>query len=228
MSDHRGLKDYPPEMRPREKMLLQGSGALYDSEVVAILLGSGTRGHSALNLAQELLLEGGMTFIAQASLEDLSRFHGVGMAKACQIKAAVELGKRMSASALASRPVIRAPHDAAHLVMGDMSHLDREQFKVMTLNTRNQALALDLVSIGSLVSSPVHPREVFKMPLKRSAANVILFHNHPSGDTEPSAADIEATRRLKEAGDILGIEVLDHLIIGCNMFLSMKESGYFN
>ena len=227
MNMPRLLKDYPIEMRPREKMLQQGAGALSDTEVVAILLGSGTRNHSALELAQTLLMEGGMAFIAQASVEDLNRFHGVGVAKACQITAALELGKRVSASNMANRPVIRSPQDAAHLVMGDMSHLDREQFRVMNLNTKNQVIAMDTVSIGSLISSPVHPREVFKMPLKRSAASVILFHNHPSGDTQPSTADIEVTSRLKDAGEILGIDVLDHIIIGYNQFLSMKEGGYF-
>jgi DNA repair protein RadC len=222
------LKDYPVEMRPREKMIRLGSGALSDSELLAILIGSGSAAQSALELAQELLKEGGMRFLAQAGVEDLTEdFLGMGKAKACQIKAAVELGKRISAADLAGNPVVRTPQEAAKLVLGDMSHLDREQFRVMNLNTRNQVLAVDIVSIGSLNSSPVHPREVFKMPLKRSAASVILFHNHPSGDTKPSDADVEVTLRLREAGKILGIEVLDHLIIGYNIFLSMKENGFF-
>jgi DNA repair protein RadC len=222
------LKDYPVEMRPREKMIRMGSGALSDSELLAILIGSGTAEQSALDLAQELLKEGGMRFLAQACVEDLMvGFLGVGKAKACQIKAAVELGKRISASNLAESPVVRTPQEAARLVLDEMSHLDREQFRVMNLNTRSQVLAVDIVSIGSLSSSPVHPREVFKMSLKRSAASVILFHNHPSGDTKPSEADVNVTLRLREAGKILGIEVLDHLIIGYNTFLSMKENGFF-
>jgi DNA repair protein RadC len=139
----------------------------------------------------------------------------------------VELGKRILASDPEETPTVRTPQEAARLLLGEMSYLDREQFRVMNLNARNQVLAVDIVSIGSLSSSPVHPREVFKLSLKRSAASVILFHNHPSGDTNPSGADVEVTRRLKEAGKILGIEVLDHLIIGYNNFLSMKESGFF-
>jgi DNA repair protein RadC len=204
-----------------------GSGALSDTELLAILLGSGFRDCTALELAQTLLQEGGMAFIAQSTVEELERFRGVGAAKACQIKAAVEVGKRISSTCLVNRPMVHTPQDAALLVMGEMSHLDREQFRVVNLNTRNQVLAVDIVSIGSLTSSPVHPREVFKMPLKRSAASVILCHNHPSGDTKPSEADINVTLRLKEAGKILGIEVLDHLIIGYNNFLSMKEHGCF-
>jgi DNA repair protein RadC len=228
MSPHRVLKDYPVEMRPREKMVRLGSGALSDSELLAILIGTGSSEQSALELAQTLLKEGGMRFLAQAGVEDLTEdFTGMGRAKACQIKAAVELGKRISASDLADSPVIHTPQEAAGLVLGEMSHLDREQFRVMNLNSRNQVLAVDIVSIGSLTSSPVHPREVFKTPLKRSAASVILFHNHPSGDTNPSSADVDVTVRLKEAGKILGIEVLDHLIIGYNKFLSMKENGFF-
>jgi DNA repair protein RadC len=228
MSLHRALKDYPLELRPREKMMRLGSGALSDSELLAVLIGSGTATQSALDLAQELLKEGGMKFLAEAGVEDLTgSISGVGKVKACQINAAVELGKRISASCLTDSPVIRSPQEAARLVMGDMSHLDREQFRVMSLNARNQFLAMDIVSIGSLTSSPVHPREVFKMPLKRSAASVLLLHNHPSGDTKPSEADANVTLRLKEAGKILGIEVLDHLIIGYNNFLSMKESGFF-
>jgi DNA repair protein RadC len=228
MSLDRPLKDTPVEIHPREKMMRLGSGALSDPELVSVLIGSGSVKQSALELAQALLKGGGMRFLAQAGVEELVEdFSGMGRAKACQITAAVELGKRISTSGLAERPIIRTPKEAADLVLGEMSHLDREQFRVMTFNTRNQVLAVDIVSIGSLASSPVHPREVFKMALKRSAASVILFHNHPSGDTKPSDADVEVTKRLKEAGKILGIEVLDHIIIGYNTFLSMKESGYF-
>jgi DNA repair protein RadC len=227
MNMRRALKTYPVEMLPRERMSRLGPGALSEAELLAILLGSGFRDCTALELAQILLKEGGMTFITQSTVEELEHFRGVGAAKACQIKAAVELGKRISSLSQIDRPTIHTPQDAALLVMGEMSHLDREQFRVINLNTRNQVLAVDIVSIGSLISSPVHPREVFKMPLKRSAASLILCHNHPSGDTKPSEADLNVTLRLKEAGKILGIEVLDHLIIGYNNFLSMKETGCF-
>jgi DNA repair protein RadC len=205
------------KIRPKEKMMRLGSDSLSDSELLNVLIGSD-------GVVQELVNWGGIRFLAQACVEELmDEFPRIGKTKACQIKAAMELGKRIMASHLAEKPVVRTPGEAANLVLGEMSCLDREQCRVMNLNARNQVLAVDIVSIGSLTSSPVHPREVFKMPLKRSAASIILFHNHPSGDTKPSSADVEVTLRLKEAGGILGIEVMDHLIIGCNTFLSMKE-----
>jgi len=221
------IKEYPEEIRPREKLLNMGAEALSDQEPLAILLCTGTRKTSALDLAQEILKCGGLYALTRTSLEELRLQKGMGLAKAAQLKAAVELSKRLARQSLGSQPVIKIPQDAARLVMGEMSYLDREHFKVMNLNTKNQVITIDTVSVGSLNASLVHPREVFKMPLKRSAASLILIHNHPSGDPSPSKEDINITRRLRDAGNLLGLEILDHIIIGQNNFLSMKESGYF-
>ena len=226
-SFHISIKNYPEEARPREKMLAMGAEALSDQELLAILLRTGTRDKSALDLAQDLLSTGGITTLTQLTLEELGQRKGIGLAKAAQLKAAVELGKRLSKQRLGPKPAIRNPQDAAQFVMNEMMYLDREHFRVINLNTKNQILAVDTVSIGSLDASLVHPREVFKLPIKRSAASLILVHNHPSGDTSPSREDIEVTKRLVEAGRLLGINILDHLIIGHNNFLSMKEKEYF-
>ena len=221
------IREYPEEIRPREKLLNFGAESLSDQELLAILLRTGTRKTSALDLAQEILKRGGLSALARTSLEELRQQKGMGLAKAAQLKAAVELGKRLARQSLGPQPVIKSPQDAARLVMGEMSYLDREHFRVINLNTKNQVIAIDTVSVGSLNASLVHPREVFKQPIKRSAASLILIHNHPSGDTEPSQEDINITRRLCEAGALLGMTILDHLIIGQNKFFSMKEKGYF-
>lgn len=223
---HLAIKDYPEEMRPREKLMVLGPEALSDQELLAILLRTGTKEKSALDLAQDLLKCGGLTFLTQVGTEELSLHKGIGLAKAAQLKAAVELSRRLARQSLGPRPVINTPRDAAQLVMGEMAYLDREHFKVINLNTKNQVMVIDTVSVGSLNASLVHPREVFKLPLKRSAASLILVHNHPSGDTRPSQEDLNITRRLHEAGSLLGIEIVDHLIIGQNNYLSMKEKGY--
>lgn len=220
------LKDYPVETRPREKLLMLGAESLSDQELLAILLRTGTRNMSALDLAEDILKEGGLTSLAQSSVEELRQARGMGLAKAAQLMAAVEISKRLARQSLGPKPVVRHPHDAAKLVMGEMAYLDREHFKVINLNTKNQVMVIDTVSVGSLNTSVVHPREVFKLPLKRSAASLILVHNHPSGDTTPSKEDLEITRRLSEAGSLLGVNIIDHLIIGRNNFLSMKEKGF--
>lgn len=205
-----------------------GASALSSAELLAILLGSGTKEESALNLAQRILTDSrGLRFLVEASLEELCSLKGIGLAKAAQIKAAVELGRRVACVKLDARPMVRSPRDACTLVMEEMCYLDREHFRAILLNTKNQVLAIETVSIGSLNSSPVHPREVFKKAVQRSAAAVVLVHNHPSGDPTPSAEDLEITQRLSEAGKLLGIEVLDHLIIGDHKFISLKEKAYF-
>ncbi len=221
------IKEYPEELRPREKLLFFGPESLSDQELLAILLRTGIKERSALDLAQELLLAGGFIYLTQVSTEELKGRKGIGLAKAAQIKAAVEIGRRLSRKEMGVKPVIHTPADAADLLMGEMSYLDREHFKVINLNTKNQVLVIEEVSVGSLNASLVHPREVFKLPIKRSAAKLILAHNHPSGDVQPSREDLALTERLYQAGNLLGIEILDHLIIGHNTFLSMKEKEYF-
>lgn len=224
---HVPIREYPEEIRPREKLVSLGPEALSDQELLAILLRMGTKDVSALDLAQELLQGGGLATLCQASVEELRLVKGMGLAKAAQLKAALELARRLGRRGLGPKPQVRNPADAAQAVMGEMSGLDREHFKVLTLNTKNQIMAIDTVSVGSLNATLVHPREVFKLPLKRSAAAIILVHNHPSGDTKPSAEDLSITKRLREAGCLLGVEVIDHLIIGHHNFFSMKENGYF-
>ena len=220
------IKDLPAEMRPREKMQTQGPEALSNGELLAILIRVGNRSESALDLANRLLAQaGGLRFFVETSIEELSKIKGIGLAKASQIKAAVELGRRIALDPGEMRPVIRSPEDVASLLMEKMRFLDREHFQVMTLNTKNQVLGIKTAFIGSLNSSIVHPREIFKEAIKRSAAALILVHNHPSGDPSPSPEDLDVTRRLQEAGRLLGIEILDHVIIGDRKFYSLKQQG---
>ncbi|MDA8234549.1 MAG: DNA repair protein RadC [Clostridia bacterium] len=222
------IKEMPAELRPRERLARDGPGALSEQELLAILLRTGTRTETALDLAARVLTEQGhLHGLVGVTMEELSQTPGIGLAKAAQIKAAIELGKRVAMADPESRPVIKNPGDASRLVMGEMRHLDREHFRVILLNTKNHVLSIEDVSIGSLSTSIVHPREVFKNPIRKSAAALILLHNHPSGDPTPSREDIEVTKRLEEAGRLLGIEILDHLIIGDNRFCSLKEQGLF-
>ncbi|MBE3580046.1 MAG: DNA repair protein RadC [Thermoanaerobacteraceae bacterium] len=224
-NEGRTIKKLPEDLRPRERMLLAGAQALSNAELLAILLRTGTPRENALDLAQRLLAQpGGLRYLAEVSLEELKEQKGIGLAKAAQIKAAVELGRRLAAYS-AHRPVIQQPGDVAALLMDEMRYLDREHFRTISLNTKNRILAVDNVAVGSLNASLVHPREVFKGPIKRSAAAIILVHNHPSGDPSPSVEDIQVTRRLAEAGRLLGIEVLDHVVLGDGSFVSMKERG---
>jgi DNA repair protein RadC len=223
---HLTIKNLPEELRPRERLREAGAGALSSAELLAIILGSGSRDESALDMAHRLL-QGprGVRLLAEASYEDLCGTKGIGPAKAAQVMAAVELGKRLSCLGQGLRPTVRSPQDVCSFVMEEMCYLDREHFRVVILNTKNQVLAVETVSVGSLNSSLVHPREVFKPAVLKSAAAVILLHNHPSGDPTPSREDLEITRRLAEAGKLIGIEVLDHIIIGDHVFTSLKEKA---
>jgi DNA repair protein RadC len=221
------IKHYPEEMRPREKLLFYGAEALSDQELLAILLRTGTKNKSALDLAQDLLLPKGFVHLVQMSVEELCDIKGMGEAKAAQVKAALEIGRRLAKQKIGFKPTIHSPVDAAKLLVREMNYLDREHFKVINLNTKSQVLGIDNISIGSLNASLVHPREVFKQAIKRSTARLILVHNHPSGDPQPSREDLALTKRLCEAGELLGIPVLDHIILGNNNYLSMKEEEYF-
>lgn len=220
------IKELPPDLRPRERMLEAGPGSLSNAELLAILLRTGNNEESALQMAHRLLTnKGGLRFLGEAQLRELMSIKGVGLAKASQIKAAVELGRRIVALKGDSRTVVKSPGDVAALVMDEMRFLDREHFQILCLNTKNHVTARETVSIGGLDSSLVHPREVFKNPIKWSAAAIILIHNHPSGDPSPSKEDVAVTTRLVEAGRILGIGVLDHIIIGDDRYCSLKEKG---
>lgn len=219
------IKDMPEELRPREKLLSRGEGALSDAELLAILIGQGTRDLNAVELANQLIIEHkGLRNLRELSVEELMQQKGIGVAKAVTIKAALELAKRSSLG-VPYRVMVRSPLDVTHLVMEEMRFFDREYFRVLYLDRKGALLVMEDVSVGSLHSSIVHPREVFKTAVKRSAASIILVHNHPSGDPSPSKEDIQTSNRLIQAGSILGIEVLDHIIIGDGRYCSMKEKG---
>lgn len=220
------LKEMPAELRPRERLLSVGAVSLSNIELLAILLRTGTKQMSAVDLAAQLFAHfKDLTGLLDATVEELAVVKGVGPVKAVQIKAALEIGRRLALMPATKRTIIQSPDDAALLMMDNMRYLDREHFKAILLNTKNQVLAVETISIGTLNSSVVHPRELFKVAIKKSSANIILVHNHPSGDPTPSREDIDITRRIQEGGEILGISVLDHLIIGDNKFVSLKSKG---
>lgn len=220
------IKDLPEDIRPRERLLKEGAEVLSDIEILAILLRTGSRDATALDLASMIMSRfENLRRLLGATVEELGEIKGVGPAKACQIKAALELGRRTAQYSDQPRRVIKTPDDAAALVMEEMRHFDREHFRAILLNTKNQVIGTDKVSVGTLNSSVVHPRELFRNAIKRGAASVILLHNHPSGDPTPSREDKDITHRVMEAGKIIGIEVLDHIIIGDNKFISLKAHG---
>ncbi|MEH7390002.1 RadC family protein [Bacillus sp. JJ1474] len=221
------IKDFPQDERPRERFIQNGPQSLATHELVAILLRTGTKDESVLQLSNRLLTHfEGLRLLKDASLNEITSIKGIGTAKAIQLLAAVEIGRRISNLSYDDRYTIRSPEDGAKYVMNDMRFLSQEHFVCLYLNTKNQVLHKQTVFIGSLNASIVHPREVFKEAFRRSAASIICAHNHPSGDPAPSREDIEVTKRLSECGKIIGIEVLDHLIIGENKFVSLKEKGY--
>ncbi|SHG78427.1 DNA replication and repair protein RadC [Thermosyntropha lipolytica DSM 11003] len=221
-----GIKDMPLAMRPREKMMAKGERSLSEEELLAIILGMGTKNLSALDLAKYLLVKyRGLRNLREVSLNELISEHGVGPAKAVAIKAAFELGRRAALSCN-QKEVVKSPEDVKNIVMEEMRYFDREHFRVLYLDRKNGIIFMEDISVGGLNSAVVHPREVFKNAVKMSAAAVILVHNHPSGDPFPSREDIEITQRLIEAGRILGIEVLDHIIIGDNRYCSLKAEHF--
>lgn len=222
------IKDLPEEQRPRERMWTLGAEALNDAELLALILGTGTKSESALMLAQRLLKgdggKKGLEYIYNASLEELSNLKGIGAAKAVKIKAAVEIGRRIASNFGVKKIVINSPKDVENLLKEEMRALEKEHFRVILLDTKNKVISVEEISIGTLDSSIVHPREVFKPAIKRSSSSIILVHNHPSGDPYPSKEDIVITKRLCEAGKLLGIYVVDHIIIGNSSF-SFKANG---
>lgn len=221
------IRDFPKEERPRERFLQDGPQSLSNQELLALLLRTGSKEESVLQLSGRLINSfKGLRLLKEASVEELTVIKGIGEAKAIQILASVELGRRINNLNDQDRYVIRSPEDGANYCMEEMRFLSQEHFVCLYLNTKNQVLQKTTVFIGSLNASIVHPREVFKEAFKRSAASIICLHNHPSGDPSPSREDIEVTKRLVECGKIIGIEVLDHIIIGEHKYVSLKEKGY--
>ncbi|NWO13689.1 MAG: DNA repair protein RadC [Virgibacillus sp.] len=221
------IKDVPKDDRPRERLLKVGPGQVSNAELLAIILGSGTKSESVLSLSNRLLMHfEGLKLLNDATIEELIAIKGIGRAKGVLVLAAIELGKRMNGFQSGDRYVIRSPEDGADYIMEDMRVLNQEHFVALFLNTKNQVIHRQTIFIGSLNASIVHPREVFREAVKRSAASIIVAHNHPSGDPTPSREDIHVTRRLVESGKMIGIELMDHLIIGNRKFVSLKEKGY--
>nr|WP_318247594.1 DNA repair protein RadC [Bacillus infantis] len=221
------IRDFPQDERPRERFIQNGPESLSNHELLALMLRTGTKEESVLQLSNRLLTHfEGLRLLKDATLDEMTSIKGIGMAKAIQVLAAVEIGRRISSLTYDDRFVIRSPEDGAKYVMNDMRFLSQEHFVCLYLNTKNQVLHKQTIFIGSLNASIVHPREVFKEAFRRSAASIICIHNHPSGDPAPSREDIEVTKRLAECGKIIGIDVLDHLIIGENKYVSLKEKGY--
>ena len=222
------VRDLPVDERPRERLLAEGAASLSNTELLAVLLRTGVKNDSALRVAEKVLAlykERGLAAITQMSAKELSSIKGVGMAKAATILAAVELGRRLALKAAEARTVVHGPADAASYVMPRFRFERREHFAVLLLNAKNHILALKTISVGTLTSSVVHPREVFQAAIEQAAASVILVHNHPSGDPAPSGEDLAVTRRMVEAGEIMDIPVLDHVIVGYDKFISLKEEG---
>ena len=220
------IKELPPEMRPREKMLLHGTKDMSENELLAIILNSGNHEMNSLQVAEHLLgYFRGLRNLYGASIEEIiASTKGIGPAKAIAIKAALELGVRVP-GLQQERQVIQSPKDVINLLMEEMRYLDREHFRVLYLDRKSKLIESEDVAIGGLHSAVVHPREVFKSAIKRSCASILLVHNHPSGDPEPSAEDIKLTKRLVEAGQIIGIEVCDHIVIGDGAYHSFKANG---
>lgn len=221
------IRDVPQDERPRERLLKEGAQTLSNQELIAIILRTGTVNESVLQVSQRLLRQfEGLKLLKDASVEELTKIKGIGKAKAVQLMASIELGKRFGRLNMDETYTIHSPEDGANYVMEDMRFLQQEHFVSLYLDTKNKVIHKQTVFVGSLNASIVHPREVFKEGLRRSAASIICFHNHPSGDPTPSREDIEVTKRLVEAGKIIGIDVLDHIVIGDRNYVSLKEKGY--
>lgn len=223
---HMTIKEFPEEERPREKLLKVGEKNLSDAELLAIIIGSGSRNMTAISLAHHIIRSQrqGLRFLYGATISEISKFKGIGIAKATQIKAALELGRRLSVQ----NPItmkIEKPLDVVEYLMEEMKYLTQEHFNVVLLNTKNIVIDVENITKGIVNASLVHPREVFKNAIRKNSTSIILAHNHPSGDPSPSAEDKSITKRLSKAGEIIGIKVLDHIVVGDGSYISFKEMG---
>ncbi len=221
--DH--LKNWPKEERPRERLLQHGAETLSDAQLLAIIIRSGEGGRTALDLGRELLERcGGLDGIARSGIREICAVKGIGPAKAAEIKAAIEIGRRHQRPSSAGESFCSS-QDVADYYRPRLKDVKKEMFHCALLDSKNKILRNEVVSVGTLTSSLVHPRDTFKTAVRESAAAVIFIHNHPSGDTRPSQEDILLTRRLVQAGDLLGIRVLDHIIVGDGDHFSFRDNG---
>lgn len=220
------IHDLPQGERPRERLEHFGAGAVSSAELLAIILRVGTDGENVVRVAERLLARfEGLPGLAQATVAELCREKGIGPAKAVQIKAALELGRRLLVTAPHERPQVRTPADAANLLMAEMSLLSQEHLRTVLLDTRNRVLSVPTIYMGSLNTAQVRVGELFREAIRANCAAMIVVHNHPSGDPTPSPEDVQVTRMIVDAGALLNIDVLDHLIIGRQRFVSLKERG---
>ncbi len=221
------IKDLPLSERPREKLISHGVEALSNAELLALIIKVGNLEETAVEVAQKILSRDnrGIAYLSDVSLEELMEVKGIGESKASQILAAIEIGKRLNRVGPQDKVKVSSPIVLVNLLMDEMRYLCKEYFKIAILDTKNQILAIENISIGTLNASIVHPRDVFKIAIKRNANSIILVHNHPSGDPNPSNEDISITNRLIDAGNLIGIKVLDHIIIGDNKYISFKEKN---
>lgn len=215
------------EDKPRERLIQYGPKNLSNCELLAILINTGRKGYSSIEIANELLKNQiSLKELKNMSVQNLTQYKGIGLQKAVTLRAAFELGERMNATSLAQRVKIKSPQDVANMMMSKMKDLNQEHFVALFLNSKNIVIKEEIIYVGTLNSSIIHPREVFSAAIKYSSNSIIVLHNHPSGDVTPSKEDISTTIRLKECGQILGIELLDHIIIGENEYKSLSEEGY--
>lgn len=219
------IRDMPEDDRPRERLVKYGPEALSNAELLAIVLRTGTQKENIINLCTRIFSEYNIKQLSQANVIKLTEIHGIGIAKASQIAAVFELARKLEGFTEESKKKIRSPADVYSLLYPKMREQKKERLVALLLDTKNQVLREELISIGSLNANIVHPREVFKAALMESCASVILSHNHPSGDPSPSVEDISVTRKLVEGGKLLGIDVLDHVVIGDGSYVSLKDRG---
>jgi DNA repair protein RadC len=225
-SQPHGLRELPEHQTPRGRLRDCGAAALADAELLALLLRAGVAGTNAVQLAQHLLIEyGGWAGLLRADYTELCRQHGIGAAKAATLQAALEIGRRVLLAEHQERFQIKSPTDAAQLLMREMSHLEQEHLRTVLLDTKNRVQTIATVYIGSLNTSMVRVGEIFREAIKRNSAALIVAHNHPSGDPTPSPEDVLVTREIISAGNLLDVQVLDHLVIGQGRFVSMRERG---
>jgi DNA repair protein RadC len=234
LESHIRIKDLPAQERPRERLLQNGADSLKTSELLAILLRTGSKGISAVDLGERLVQQfGNLDKLARAPLAELQKVKGIGRDKAIALKSAFTLAQRMAQEIRHDSPVLDRPENVADMLREDARFCEVETFQILLLNTRRRLIRVEKISQGTLDTILVHPREVFKLAITANAASIVLVHNHPSGDPTPSEADIRVTRDLIRAGQLLKIEIIDHIILGARSqdrpkdYVSLRELGYF-